>query len=75
MTKRIVWAVLAALAAGFLGSGLPLLWTDDQGMDPAKARPAPEFPSSEPGAWVNSGPLTMASLRGRVVLLDVWTFG
>jgi thiol-disulfide isomerase/thioredoxin len=32
-------------------------------------RPAPELPKS---AWVNSEPLSLASLKGRVVLLDFW---
>ncbi len=27
------------------------------------------------GAWINSAPLTTAGLRGRVVLVDFWTFG
>ena len=35
-------------------------------------RPAPELAS---GAWINSQPLTMQALRGRVVLIDFWTFG
>ena len=35
-------------------------------------RPAPEIAS---GAWINSQPLTMQALRGRVVLVDFWTFG
>ena len=25
--------------------------------------------------WINSGPLTTRSLRGRVVLVEFWTFG
>ena len=34
---------------------------------------APEFP---PGlTWLNGGPLSLADLRGRPVLLDVWTHG
>jgi peptide-methionine (R)-S-oxide reductase len=33
---------------------------------------APEF---APGTWINSEPLTLQSLKGRVVLLDFWTFG
>ncbi len=34
--------------------------------------PAPEISG---GAWINSAPLTTAGLRGRVVLVDFWTFG
>jgi hypothetical protein len=34
--------------------------------------PAPELSA---GAWVNGGPLPMARLRGRVVLIDFWTAG
>lgn len=33
---------------------------------------APEF--SRIQAWINSPPLTMSGLRGKVVLLDFWTF-
>ncbi len=36
------------------------------------ASTAPEF---APGTWINSDPLTLKSLRGRVVLVDFWTFG
>ena len=32
---------------------------------------APEFRAIE--EWVNSEPLTMAALRGKVVVLDFWT--
>ena len=34
---------------------------------------APEF--TELGTWVNSAPLTLADLRGKVVLVNFWTFG
>jgi hypothetical protein len=27
------------------------------------------------GAWINSEPLSMQKLRGRVVLIDFWTYG
>ena len=37
-----------------------------------KAPAAPEFAT---GDWINSEPLTVKSLRGRVVLVDFWTFG
>ncbi len=35
--------------------------------------PAPELTGIT--AWINSGPLTMAELRGKVVLVEFWTFG
>ncbi len=43
------------------------------------SRPAPEFPSRDAGRWINSKPLKMTGngengLRGKVVLLNVWTF-
>ena len=33
---------------------------------------APEFGGID--AWINGGPLTMAELRGKVVLIDFWTY-
>jgi hypothetical protein len=27
------------------------------------------------GPWINSDPLTLAGLRGRVVLVEFWTYG
>jgi hypothetical protein len=38
----------------------------------APGKAAPELAG---GAWINSEPLTMRALRGRVVLVDFWTFG
>ena len=35
-------------------------------------KPAPELAN---GGWINSEPLTMQKLRGRVVLVDFWTYG
>lgn len=42
-----------------------------------KAPPShiPEFTQESPNAWLNSTPLSIKDLRGKVVLLDVWTFG
>jgi thiol-disulfide isomerase/thioredoxin len=37
-----------------------------------KAPAAPEFAK---GNWINSDPLTLNKLRGRVVLVEFWTFG
>lgn len=41
----------------------------------ASGGPALEFPTSDPAAWINSKPLTLAGLRGQVVLIDVFTYG
>lgn len=35
---------------------------------------APEFTQTGPEAWLNSAPLRLADLRGKVVLVDFWTF-
>src|SRR6185503_20406552 len=35
---------------------------------------APEAPEISSGLWINSEPLTLKSLQGRVVLLEFWTF-
>jgi peptide-methionine (R)-S-oxide reductase len=38
----------------------------------AKAKPAPPIAD---GKWINSEPLTLDALRGRVVYVEFWTFG
>ena len=38
-------------------------------------RRAPQAPALAEGTWLNSDPLTIESLRGRVVLVDFWTYG
>lgn len=38
----------------------------------AVGRPAPEITG---GPWINSEPLSLAGLRGRVVLVEFWTYG
>jgi thiol-disulfide isomerase/thioredoxin len=35
---------------------------------------APVAPEISGGQWINSDPLTLQSLRGRVVLIEFWTF-
>ena len=39
------------------------------------ARRAPRAAKIGEGTWLNSQPLTLEDLRGRVVLVDFWTFG
>jgi hypothetical protein len=35
-------------------------------------QPAPEITG---GPWINSDPISLAGLRGRVVLVEFWTYG
>lgn len=35
----------------------------------------PEFTQTDEIAWLNSKPLMTSDLRGKVVLIDVWTYG
>lgn len=41
---------------------------------PADPPRAPEFTHREAAAWINTAPLTLAALRGKVVLVEFWTF-
>lgn len=38
-------------------------------------RPLPEFTTGAAEHWFNSEPLSVSALRGKVLLVDVWTFG
>ena len=40
----------------------------------AAPRSAPEFTHRAAADWINSAPLTLAALRGRVVLVEFWAF-
>jgi hypothetical protein len=57
--------VVAAVFLGLVGG------TVSADLVGAGAR-APEIAA---GPWVNSSPLTLAGLRGRVVLVEFWTYG
>ncbi|MCI0695538.1 hypothetical protein L0337_26470 [candidate division KSB1 bacterium] len=65
----------------FLAAALLTIWNyyTNANVSAKDSRPAPEFPSQEAGRWINSKPLKMTGndetgLRGKVVLLNVWTF-
>ena len=36
---------------------------------------APELTHVDPQSWINSDPLTLEDLKGKVVLVDFWTYG
>jgi hypothetical protein len=65
---RLALALACAIAAAAgCGPSAPRAASQD--------REAPPFPRVNADGWINSPPLTMAGLRGRVVVLDIWTFG
>ena len=41
-------------------------------VSPLQDRPAPELANT---TWLNSPPLKLQELRGKVVLLEFWTYG
>jgi thiol-disulfide isomerase/thioredoxin len=57
---------------GFLASLLALAGCG--GSVAAMAAEAPEFTHPAAADWINSPPLTLASLHGSVVLVEFWTF-
>ncbi|HEV8583373.1 MAG TPA: hypothetical protein VGT02_00225 [Methylomirabilota bacterium] len=61
---RLVLGLTVLALAGVAGAAVA------QG--PAPGRAAPEITA---GRWINSAPQTIGGLRGRVVLLEFWTFG
>ena len=72
---------LASLAAVALVAGASLVLVgcartveSGDGGSLARPTPAPEFPSGL--TWLNTAtPLTLKALRGKVVVLDFWTYG
>jgi hypothetical protein len=65
---RHVGVSLLPIAGVVLAAGLS--WAQE----PVRRVLVPRFPTADPARWIGT-PATWESLRGRVVLLDVWTFG
>ena len=62
------WVVAAGVVLSLVGA------TEGAGL----LRPpetAPAAPDVESPVWINSGPLRLADLRGKVVLVEFWTYG
>ena len=66
--KRATYTVLVAAAMlGVLGIGSPAA-----ALAHLVGKPAPKITN---GTWIHSKPLSLADLRGKVVLLEFWTYG
>ena len=63
------WMMAAGVAAMVAVLAVPL---GGQAVSTRVGQPAPEITG---GPWINSEPLTMERLRGRVVAVEFWTFG
>ncbi len=68
---RAVFAVPICLTLAALATSCARAGTEAESQG---APAAPEFTHSSQGDWINSAPLTLAGLRGKVVLVDFWTF-
>jgi len=66
MRLGLTWLGLGLAAALTLAGAPP---------SPGQPRPGAPAPDVAGGPWINSAPLTVAGLRGRVVLVDFWTYG
>src|SRR5206468_3865630 len=68
--KRLwTWMTAGGLAAMLAGLAAPL---GGQALTTRVGQPAPDITG---GPWINSEPLTMEKLRGRVVAVEFWTYG
>ena len=69
--------VTGAGPLGLLSNGITRLTSGGQ-MIPSRTlteeTKAPAAPELSSGLWINSAPLTLKSLHGRVVLIEFWTF-
>ena len=66
MTRRARFFAGALLATVALGSA------QASGQSVRVGQPAPDVAGAP---WINSAPLTTPALRGRVVLVEFWTYG
>ena len=66
--------VIVTNNGGFDEDSLDVVTEDDllNTTHPLEDGPAPELTGIE--SWVGSGPVTLASLRGNIVLIDFWTY-
>jgi len=63
---RLAWCGLALTAALALAVAAPA---------PGQPKPGASAPEIAGASWINSAPLTIGALRGRVVLVEFWTYG
>jgi len=65
------WKQLITVVSSLIVLGITAI-SGDAFVSPLQDRPAPELGKT---TWINSDPLKLQDLRGRVVLLEFWTYG
>lgn len=68
------FAPLRAALATVLAAGA-LVWASPSHLNADEGKALPEFRYAVAEAWLNSPPITNAQLRGKVVLIDLFTTG
>ena len=68
MTRRVLLAMLAVAAAAWWAVPPPSVVGES-------LRIGAQAPEIAGGPWIGSPPLTLGGLRGRVVLVEFWTYG
>jgi hypothetical protein len=66
------WVVGLAMLAAVAGTGLGLVPPAAGQRGARVGQVAPEITG---GPWLNSEPLSLVGLRGRVVFVEFWTYG
>ncbi|MGH8672187.1 MAG: redoxin family protein [Burkholderiales bacterium] len=74
IAPKTPFAWIALLSGAAVAVTLGVVLNSAIGARDLDVRPAPEFTHRETSEWLNSEPLTLKQLKGRVVLLDFWTF-
>ena len=69
MAMKTSWRWTAGVAAVLALLAMP---PGSEAFTARIGQPAPEITG---GPWINSEPLSMEKLRGRVVAVEFWTFG
>ena len=69
MKTAATWLAMAGIASA------ALFLTVSPGSEAFSTRVGQPAPEITGGPWINSEPLSMEKLRGRVVAVEFWTYG
>src|SRR5262245_16735058 len=75
LTSAVLLLLVGSITALSLKRGRISPAQLESGSQPNEVAIEESAPAFEEGVWINSEPLTIKGLRGRVVLIEFWTFG